>query len=87
MNDVVKIYTANDVATLLKVDYKTVLNLLRRGQLHALPRMRHKRITETELNRYLGIKTASVNTVQSSLACPMVKPTVLSVAKTCQKTK
>ena len=52
-----KIYTADEVAALLKVDYKTVLNLIKRGLLKAIPGIRHKRITEQELNRYLGIKT------------------------------
>jgi hypothetical protein len=32
-----KIYTAAEVAGLLKVDYKTVLNLIKRGALQALP--------------------------------------------------
>ena len=48
-----KIYTAVEVAAVLKVDYKTVLNLMKRGFLKALPGIRHKRITEEELNRYL----------------------------------
>jgi len=52
----VKIYTAEEVACLLKVDYKTVLRLIKRGLLNAIPGIRHKRITEQELNRYLGIK-------------------------------
>jgi excisionase family DNA binding protein len=55
--EVVKIYTAVEVAAELKVDYKTVLRLVKRGFLKALPGIRHKRITEEELNRYLGIKS------------------------------
>ena len=51
-----KIYTADEVAGLLQVDYKTVLRLIQRGLLKAIPGIRHKRITEQELNRYLGIK-------------------------------
>ena len=51
-----KIYTAVEVAAVLEVDYKTVLNLIKRGLLKALPGIRHKRITEDELNRYLGGK-------------------------------
>jgi excisionase family DNA binding protein len=51
-----KIYTAREVATELKVDYKTVLNLIKRDLLKALPGIRHKRITEDELHRYLGVK-------------------------------
>lgn len=54
----VKVYTAEEVAGLLKVDYKTVLRLIKRGLLKAIPGIRHKRITEQELNRYLGIKQA-----------------------------
>jgi len=51
-----KIYTANEVADLLQVEYKTVLRLIKRGLLKAVPGIRHKRITEQELNRYLGIQ-------------------------------
>lgn len=56
VGETVKIYTAIEVAALLKVDYKTVLNLIKRGLLKAIPGIRHKRITEQELCRYLGIK-------------------------------
>jgi excisionase family DNA binding protein len=56
VGETVKIYTAEEVASLLKVDYKTVLRLIKRGLLKAIPGIRHKRITEQELNRYLGIK-------------------------------
>ena len=56
VSETVKIYTANEVAGLLKVDYKTVLRLIQRGLLKAIPGIRHKRITEQELNRYLEIK-------------------------------
>jgi excisionase family DNA binding protein len=52
----VKVYTATEVAELLKVEYKTVLRLIQRGLLKAIPGIRHKRITEQELQRYLGIK-------------------------------
>lgn len=51
-----KIYTAREVAEVLKVEYKTVLRLIQRGLLKAIPGIRHKRITEQELRRYLGIK-------------------------------
>ena len=51
-----QIYTADEVAGLLKVDYKTVLRLIKRGLIKAIPGIRHKRITEQELNRYLGIR-------------------------------
>ena len=62
MSDVVKIHTAGAVAVLLSVDYKTVLNLIKRGHLRALPGLRHKRITEAELNRYLGVPPAATVT-------------------------
>ena len=52
----VKIYTAKEVAGMLKVEYKTVLRLIQRGLLKTIPGIRHKRITEQELCRYLGIK-------------------------------
>jgi excisionase family DNA binding protein len=48
------IYTAGEIAGQLKTSYKTVLNLIKHGQLKALPGIRHKRITEEEFNRYLG---------------------------------
>lgn len=51
------VYTAEEVAAKLKVEYKTVLRLIKRGHLKTLPGIRHKRITEAELNRYLGVKT------------------------------
>ncbi|MGA9778082.1 MAG: helix-turn-helix domain-containing protein [Verrucomicrobiia bacterium] len=50
------IYTAREVAGMLKVEYKTVLRLIQRGLLRTIPGIRHKRITEQELRRYLGIK-------------------------------
>jgi excisionase family DNA binding protein len=52
-----KIYTAEEVAAELKVEYKTVLRLIKRGLLKAVPGIRHKRITQQELLRYLGIPT------------------------------
>ena len=47
-----KVYTTNEVACLLQVEYKTVLRLIQRGLLKAIPGIRHKRITEQELNRF-----------------------------------
>ncbi len=52
-----KVYTAEEVAAELKVEYKTVLRLIKRGLLNAVPGIRHKRITEQELKRFLGIQT------------------------------
>lgn len=42
VGETVKIYTAKEVAGLLKVDYKTVLRLIKRGLLKAIPGIRHK---------------------------------------------
>lgn len=56
VGETVKIYTAQEVADVLKVEYKTVLRLIQRGLLKAIPGIRHKRITEQELRRYMGIK-------------------------------
>jgi excisionase family DNA binding protein len=63
MSDVVKIHTAHEVGVLLGVDYKTVLNLIKRGHLRALPGLRHKRITQAELNRYLSVQSAATATI------------------------
>lgn len=62
MNDIVKIQTADEVARILGVDYKTVLSLIKRGHLRALPGLRHKRITADELNRYLGRQSTAMLT-------------------------
>ena len=51
-----KIYTAEEVAAELKVEYKTVLRLIKRGLLKAVPGIRHKRITQQELVRFLGVQ-------------------------------
>jgi excisionase family DNA binding protein len=53
----VVVYTAEEVARILKVDYKTVLRLIERGLLKPLPGIRHKRITEAELIRYLDVQS------------------------------
>lgn len=52
----VVVFTAEEIAGKLKVEYKTVLRLIQRGLLKTLPGIRHKRITEAELNRYLGVQ-------------------------------
>jgi hypothetical protein len=62
MSDVVKIHTAVEVAALLGKDYKTVLSLIKRGYLRALPGLRHKLVTDAELNRYLGVQPAATFT-------------------------
>jgi|SRR6267378_8659921 len=60
------VYTAEEVAGKLKVDYKTVLRLIKRGLLKTLPGIRHKRITEAELNHYLGVKDFIASVVNRS---------------------
>lgn len=85
MCNVVKIYTADDVAILLRVDYKTVLNLVRRGKLHALPGLRHKRFTEVELKRYLGLADNAVLPEPSALhrpGSPVEAPSLAASAQT-----
>jgi excisionase family DNA binding protein len=57
-----KIYTVEEVAPLLRVEYKTALRLIRRGYLHCLPGIRHKRITEAELHRYLDVRNTLAGT-------------------------
>ena len=83
------VYTAEEVAGKLKVEYKTVLRLIQRGLLKTLPGIRHKRITEAELNRYLGVQdiltAAGRSSRPSSGACVnngqiVVSPTAKVVA-------
>jgi excisionase family DNA binding protein len=61
-----KVYTVEEVAAVLRVDYKTVLRLIERGLLKVLPGIRHKRITEEELKRYMDVR--------STLSRPIQKP-------------
>jgi excisionase family DNA binding protein len=78
IGEVLKIYTASEIADQLNVDYKTVLNLIKRGLLKALPGIRHKRITEAELNRYLGIQNpAAITPAPAKPVCnsPATLPT------------
>ncbi|GEM_PF-5991583 len=51
-----KVYTVEEVASILRVEYKTVLRLIKRGQIKVLPGIRHKRIPEAELARYLDVQ-------------------------------
>ncbi|HEV2330047.1 MAG TPA: helix-turn-helix domain-containing protein [Verrucomicrobiae bacterium] len=62
-----KVFTADEVAAALRVSRKTVFHLIQRGQLNALPGIRHKRITEAALHDYLGVKGAA-------LAAPPARP-------------
>lgn len=78
MSDVVKIHTAGAVAALLGKDYKTVLSLIKRGYLRVLPGLRHKLITEAELNRYLGVQPAATATPAQT---PPARPAVPVVIK------
>ena len=49
----------------MRVDYKTVLRLIQRGLLKVLPGIRHKRVTEQELNRYLDVRNVLCKPVQT----------------------
>ncbi len=52
-----KIYTVIEIAECLRVEVKTVYRLIRRGLLITIPGIRHKRITESEFNRFLTCAT------------------------------
>ena len=54
---VVRVYTIEEVASMLRLEQRTVLRLIKRGYLKALPGIRHKRITEVELERYLNVRS------------------------------
>lgn len=84
MGDVLKIYTADEIAGQLNVSKQTVLNLIKRGDLKGLPGIRHKRITEAELNRYLGVDAftpAPAKPVCNSPATPAARPAGLETVK------
>jgi excisionase family DNA binding protein len=51
-----KVYTVEEIAAILRVEYKTVLRLIERGLLKVLPGIRHKRVPEEELKRYLDVR-------------------------------
>lgn len=69
-----KVYTVEEVAAILRVDYKTVLRLIERGLLKVLPGIRHKRITEEELKRYLDVRCVLSRPIQK--ACVSHLPAV-----------
>ncbi|MGA2603246.1 MAG: helix-turn-helix domain-containing protein [Verrucomicrobiia bacterium] len=52
-----KVYTVEEVASILRLEQKTVLHLIKRGFLKALPGIRHKRIPEAELDRYMNVRS------------------------------
>jgi excisionase family DNA binding protein len=87
VGDVLKIYTADEIAGQLNTSYKTVLNLIKCGLLKALPGIRHKRVTEAELNRYLGIQDSPIHSpaaarpVCSVVAVPPARPAGLEPVK------
>ena len=54
---VVKIYTVEEVASMLRLEQRTVLRLIKRGYLKIFPDIRHKRINEVELERYLNVRS------------------------------
>jgi hypothetical protein len=72
-----KTFTAGEIAGELKICKKSVLNLIKHGHLNALPGLRHKRVTEAEFNRYLGV----INAQNGSAVTPVpAKPTCNSLA-------
>jgi len=73
---VVKVYTVEEVAAILRVDYKTVLRLIQRGLLKVLPGIRHKRVTEEELKRYLDVRNVLCKPIQTPAVTfvPAVRP-------------
>ena len=78
-----KVYTVEEVAAILRVDYKTVLRLIQRGLLKVLPGIRHKRVTEQELNRYLDVKSVlkSVHTAPQAIVSATSKSVAVLPAK------
>jgi excisionase family DNA binding protein len=66
-----EVYTVQEVADKLKLEYKAVLGLIKRGYLKALPGIRHKRIPASELNRYLDVRATLERAAQS---VPASKP-------------
>jgi excisionase family DNA binding protein len=62
----VEVYTVEEVAAILRVDYKTVLRLIQRGLLKVLPGIRHKQIPEQELKRYMDVQIVVKGTQASA---------------------
>jgi excisionase family DNA binding protein len=67
-----EVYTVQEVADKLKVEYKTILRLIERGHLLALPGIRHKRITEVELTRYLDVRATLAKAAQPVSASKII---------------
>jgi hypothetical protein len=92
-SEVLKIYTAGEIAGQLKTSYKTVLNLIKHGLLKGLPGIRHKRITEAEFNRYLGVDAitpparpaSAIHVMDKSLVSPTAKAVASPVAQASQR--
>jgi excisionase family DNA binding protein len=51
------IYIVEEVAAITRLGHKTIRRLIKRGLLKKLPGIRHIRITEEELKRYLGVQS------------------------------
>ncbi len=66
-----KVYTVEEVAAILRVDYKTVLRLIERGLIKVLPGIRHKRITEEELKHYMDVRSTLSKPIQRPCASPL----------------
>jgi excisionase family DNA binding protein len=71
-----KVYTVEEVAAILRVDYKTVLRLIRRGLVKVLPGIRHKRVPEDELKRYLDVRGLLAKPIQTPATTflPVARP-------------
>ncbi len=54
-----EVYTATDVAAILKVHHVTILRDIRKGQLNAVKFGRDYRITKDDLDTYIATKKAS----------------------------
>ncbi len=71
-----KVYTVEEIAAILRIDYKTVLRLIERGLIKVLPGIRHKRIVEEELKRYVDVRVTLSKPIQRPFASslPVVRP-------------
>ena len=61
-----KVYTAVEVAGIVRVNKKTIQRLIKSGGLTPLSGIRHIRITEAELCRYLGVASLTTSPRPSS---------------------
>ena len=55
------LFTPQEVSKILKVGYRTVLDLIHLGKMDSIKIGRKFRITQTSLNKYLSENTLKVN--------------------------